>query len=87
MEIEPLLKERGTRYGKFSGHAQITQAFKRVARGASQWESLSDDKKEALEMIFHKIGRVLNGDPNWSDSWVDVSGYAQLVVDSLVEEK
>jgi hypothetical protein len=25
------------------------------------------------------VGRILNGDPNWSDSWHDIAGYAQLV--------
>jgi len=29
------------------------------------WEKLSDDKKEALEMTAHKIGRILNGDAEY----------------------
>lgn len=43
------------------------------------WEGLSFDKKEALEMIVHKIARILNGDPNHKDSWQDIVGYAELV--------
>ena len=34
-------------------------------------------------MIAHKIGRILNGDPNYADSWVDIAGYAQLVANEL----
>jgi len=34
-------------------------------------------------MNAHKIGRILNGDPNWSDSWHDIAGYAQLVANRL----
>lgn len=34
-------------------------------------------------MIFHKIARILNGDPNYADSWVDIAGYAKLVADEL----
>jgi hypothetical protein len=34
-------------------------------------------------MIAHKIGRILNGDPNYADSWIDIAGYAQLVADRL----
>jgi hypothetical protein len=34
-------------------------------------------------MIVHKIGRILNGDPNYDDSWADIAGYAQLVVKEL----
>lgn len=50
-------------------------------------KELSSDKQEALEMIAHKIGRILNGDPNYKDSWTDIAGYAQLVADTLKDEK
>lgn len=46
-------------------------------------EDLDDDMVEALEMIAHKVGRILNGDPAYSDSWVDIAGYAKLVADRL----
>lgn len=82
-EVEQMLAERGARYGAFSGHARITQGLKDVMKDTSGWGKLRDDQKEALEMVVHKIGRVLNGDPNWIDSWVDIVGYAQLVVDEL----
>lgn len=32
-------------------------------------------------MIAHKIGRILNGDPNYRDSWDDIAGYAKLAAD------
>ena len=44
---------------------------------------LSPDQREALEMIAHKIARILNGDPDYADSWHDIAGYAQLVADRL----
>ena len=34
-------------------------------------------------MIQHKIGRILNGDPNYDDNWRDICGYSQLVLDEL----
>jgi hypothetical protein len=34
-------------------------------------------------MIAHKIGRILNGDPDYIDSWDDIAGYAKLVADRL----
>ena len=37
-------------------------------------------------MIFHKIGRIVNGDPNYADSWHDIAGYAKLVEDRLNKE-
>jgi hypothetical protein len=78
------LKERGKRYGKFTGHASITQMLKDVMRNTSNWDDLlTHDQCEALEMIAHKIGRILNGDPDYGDSWIDIAGYAQLVADRL----
>ena len=81
--IEQTLAERGKRYGKFTSHAAITQAIKYNMKRSSRWSELQDDQKEALEMIAHKIGRILNGDPNYSDSWHDIVGYAKLVEDRL----
>jgi hypothetical protein len=34
-------------------------------------------------MIAHMLGRILNGDPDYADSWHDIAGYAQLVADRL----
>jgi hypothetical protein len=45
--------------------------------------ALAADQQEALDMICHKIGRIVNGDPNYADSWVDIAGYATLVADRL----
>ena len=83
--IETTLIQRGQRYGEFPDHARITQDLKRVMQRAPKWESLTDAQAEALEMIAHKIGRILNGDPNYHDSWHDIVGYAKLVADTLAE--
>lgn len=81
--IDATLSERGSRYGKFTGHARITQALKRAMVDSPNWAALPDDMKEALEMVAHKIGRILNGDPSYHDSWHDIIGYTKLVADRL----
>lgn len=81
--IERVLEERGSRYGKFVGHAQITQALKSVMFDTRPDLELACDQREALEMIAHKIGRIINGDPDYADSWLDIAGYAKLVADRL----
>lgn len=82
--IEQLLNERETRYGSFEDHARRTQALKDVLTDLdSSWVKMQPYQREALEMITHKIARVLNGDPYYTDNWVDIAGYAQLVVDIL----
>lgn len=82
--IDSTLAERGSRYGKFTDHAELTQALKGVMYCTPKWDTLADDQKEALEMIAHKIGRILNGDPNYHDSWHDIVGYSKLVADRLL---
>jgi len=82
-DIASTLAERGTRYGSFEGHARITQALKLAMIESPNWLELADDQMEALQMIAHKIGRILNGDPDYDDSWVDIAGYAKLVADRL----
>lgn len=84
-DVVSVLTERGSRYGKFKDHAAVTQQLKDVVWGALsiRAKQLSPDQLEALEMICHKIGRIINGDPNYADSWVDIAGYAKLVADRL----
>lgn len=82
-DVDQTLNQRGQRYGEFKTHAQITQDLKEVMRLTDNWELLQPFQVEALEMIAHKIGRILNGDPNYDDSWIDIAGYAKLVADRV----
>lgn len=81
--IETTLAERGGRYGSFIEHARITQNIKRAMADSPNWANLADDQREALEMLAHKAGRILNGDPDYHDSWHDIIGYTKLVADRL----
>lgn len=86
VDIQATLKERGSRYGAFAGHAKLTQALKKVffehMRDVND-NSLNATEQEGVDMIFHKLGRIGNGDPHYKDSWVDIAGYATLVADTL----
>ena len=81
--IAALIAERGTRYGKFKDSADIMQSLKDTMRDVDGWNNLTASQKEALDMIQHKIGRILNGDPTYDDSWKDIAGYATLIVNEL----
>ena len=88
-KIQSTLEERGKRYGKFTGHAAVSQGIQAVIKDGfklnenTKFEDLDEDMQEALFMIAHKLGRIVNGDPWYADSWVDISGYAKLVSDRL----
>jgi hypothetical protein len=84
-DIKKTLDERGARYGSFKGHAEVTQKLKQMFQVELKRREkfLPPVQQEAVDMIFHKLGRIVNGDANYIDSWRDIVGYTQLVVDEL----
>ena len=83
--LDGILAERGARYGSFASQAAFSQYLKDTLRKHKNYDELMHSQKEALEMIMHKISRILNGDPNYDDSWRDIAGYAELIVKELNE--
>lgn len=86
---EEVLKERGNKYGSFDLHAKLTTALSDVFYAHMQqynpegYKRITDSFREGTHMIFHKLGRVGNGDPLYPDNFVDIAGYAKLVADEL----
>lgn len=76
---EELLEERGKTHGDFTVHAIITQSIKECYGVTIGYENLTSPQKEALDMIAHKIGRIIAGNPDVKDHWDDIAGYAKLV--------
>ena len=85
--VDETIETRGERYGKFNEGAEIMQDLKNVMLLTPGWERLTPSQREALEMIQHKIGRALNGDPTYDDNWRDICGYSQLILDELNGDK
>ena len=81
--IEKILAEREKTHGDFRTHAAITDAIRFDMQQSSNWSTLGSMKREALDMIAHKIGRILAGNPNVKDHWDDIAGYATLVAKEL----
>lgn len=81
--IEATLEERGNRYGAFIDQATIAQSLKIIINSAKLPEHYMS---ESVDMICNKLARIANGDPYYDDSWRDIAGYAQLVVDILEKE-
>lgn len=79
MTIEKTLKQRGSIYGAFSDNAETSQILKQTMRQAKNWDELSYAQQEALEMVQHKISRMLNGNHNYQDNVVDILGYTELM--------
>ena len=81
--VTEILNERQSTHGTFEESATTVQRIKVIMRSTPNWDKLSNAQREALEMVQHKIGRILHGDPYLLDSVRDIIGYAQLVYDEL----
>jgi hypothetical protein len=83
--IDETLDARAQDYGKFKDGPALMQAIKRTLADHARMhnKTFADDQWEALEMIVHKIGRIVNGNPDKVDHWVDIAGYAKLIADRL----
>ena len=81
------LHQRGTTYGDFTTQATLSRTLNTI------WQQhyyqlhgnldLPPFILEGVSMIFHKLARAANGDAKFADSYRDIAGYAQLIVDSL----
>ena len=83
MSVDATLSTRANTHGSFVDNGQIMQLLKDTARTGKNWHELTPHQREAVDMILHKLGRILCGDPNFSDHWHDIAGYATLVENLL----
>jgi hypothetical protein len=84
-DVDQVLDSRAKDYGKFIEGAEIMQILKRLVHNyiEARGTPLAFDQREAIDMIIHKLGRIINGNPDKVDHWVDIAGYATLVADRL----
>jgi hypothetical protein len=81
--VTQVLVERGNDYGDYASKAQFIQGVKYLMRTSPSWEAMDADMRESMEMIAHKMGRTLYGNPTHKDNFLDIAGYAKLVADRL----
>lgn len=72
---------RDHQHGGMEPVGGIAQNLKGDMRLGRNWSRLSAGHREALDMIAHKIARILSGaDPHDPQHWEDVAGYAQAAM-------
>ena len=71
------IPNRDEQHGGMEAVGCVSQSVKESMRLSRNWELLSPGEKEALDIVAHKIGRVLSGDnPHDPEHWRDIAGYA-----------
>jgi len=83
LDLDRILYERGKVHGDYFAHAEYTQKIKNILHSSRNFDLMNSHQRETLEMIAHKIGRILAGDPHHKDHWADIAGYAKLTADRL----
>lgn len=82
-DVQDTLNQRQNVHGDFQENGRVMQLLKESARFDTNYLALEPYKREAIDMILHKIGRIVTGDSNHVDHWHDVAGYATLVENIL----
>lgn len=82
-EVRSTLAERGATYGRFDHHATLARRIIEVVSSGENFSSMPPDAQHALCYIADKMARVLTGQHDHRDSWLDMAGYATLIVDRI----
>lgn len=82
-EIDSILEERGKTHGDFRVQSWISQELKNTAENGPNWPMLTSDKREAIHMILHKVARIVSGNAELEDHYLDIIGYTQLALNNL----
>ena len=86
---EEILTERGKDYGDFGRQAFFQAQLKLTLKLALSEQATRTGRvpnaaeEAAMEMICVKLSRLAYGNIHHLDSWQDISGYAELVVNLL----
>ena len=81
MTIEKIIYDRAKTHGDFKKVALMSQQLKSVLAQGDNWTKLTDQQREAIEMICPKLSRIMFGNNHSSQHWEDISGYALLAAD------
>lgn len=83
------IDKRDKIYGPYSVNSDLCQAIKDLFRRRPGYAALLPSERESLDMIFHKVSRIVVGaeagapPPARVDSWHDIVGYAKLAEDRV----
>ena len=82
-DVQSTLAERELQYGSFSDVAETTQAIIDALK-LGKYDDMPSTHKVSLQMIASKMARITHGDFNFIESWHDISGYAKLIENELI---
>ena len=81
--MKDVLAERNSVHGSFSVNAEVTQYIMNIVHTYWKGKQPTAEQELALQMIVHKISRIVAGDTDYADHWLDIAGYATLIHEQL----
>lgn len=79
--VEKLLSTREATHGDYANTARVAQILKRILTGEMGDEKYTDRQRESLDLICTKLARIVSGNANEPDHWLDIAGYAKIAID------
>lgn len=83
MEIQNILDERGRTHGSFDDNAMYMIAILRAKGILPPTSNLPDTVLCMMIMDSSKDARILSGDHEYLDNYVDKAGYSTLMIERL----
>jgi len=75
------IPNRDHQHGGLENVGAMAQSLKIAIRTGKNWHLLTPGEQEALDMIAHKISRILSGaNPHSREHWTDLAGYAHAAM-------
>jgi hypothetical protein len=84
-DVKKIIEQRQNTHGDFRKVSSMSQQLCIDMQSGVNWDTMPDHFREGLEMIQHKIARILSGDPHFAEHWLDIAGYATRVR-TIIEE-
>lgn len=81
--VNDIIKQRSQSHGDYRYVSKMSQDLKNTLKSSSFYNDLDFYMAEALDMICMKEARILAGNARMRDHWLDIAGYAMLVVNEL----
>lgn len=85
--LKEVLNQRQKTHGEFSEVSKTYSDFIKILERTGFFDKCEDYHRLAIDVIFQKLARILNGDMNFYDHWVDICGYSELVKKELDKNK
>ena len=83
-EINDLTSEKAKTHGDFDLSSLFVRRVYTEIANSPNFHNLTPPQERGLRMIVEKLSRILYGDSQFLDHWIDIEGYAKLINDSTL---